>query len=125
MINWPDELPALQLGSTYSPVDPQLRTQALNGRTITRRRFSNTPENFPARWIMTSTQAIIFETFYRRSLENGVKWFNLPIVLPQGRVLRSVKFLGTYSRTRLNAPGVTSGLWEYAADMQHYLRAVD
>lgn len=123
MINWPDELPALQLGSTYSPVDPQLRSQSQSGRTIARRRFSNTPENFSARWVMTSTQAIIFETFYRRALENGVKWFNLPVTLPRGREMRLAKFLGIYSRVRLTAPGVANGSWEYTANMQLYLRA--
>lgn len=123
MITWPSELPLMQIGSTYSPVDPQLRTQSQSGRTIVRRLFSGTPENFDARWIMTGTQAIIFERFYRNDLENGSLWFDMPVWLPQIKGSRSVQFQGIYQRRQL-AQGRERGLWEYTASMQMYLRAL-
>jgi len=110
------------MSPTYAPVDPQLRTQTQSHSTITRRKFSDVPENFTARFVMTNTQAVIFEKFYRIDLKNGTEWFMLPIVNPQKAPSSLVKFVGAYNRTRLNAPGATKGIWEYSADMRHYLR---
>lgn len=124
MITWPSELPLMQIGSSYEPVDPQLRTQSQSGRTIVRRIYSGVPEEFPARWVMSGTQAIIFERFYRIDLDNGTLWFNMPVWLPQSQGLRAVQFQGIYQRRHL-AHGRDRGLWEYTANMRHYLRAVD
>lgn len=126
MIKWPNSLPAPLIGTQYSPVDPQLRTQMQSGRSFVRRNFTATPDNFIAHWIFTTdAQARRFEEFYKYDTEDGTLWFEMPLVLPQGRGPRTVQFVGIYAgRTRLNPPGHSNGVWEYSANMQLYLRPV-
>lgn len=126
MIVWPKTLPGPQIGTQYNPVDPQLRTQMQSGRSFVRRNFTATPDNFIARWIFTTdAQARRFEEFYKYDTEDGTLWFEMPLLLPQGRGPRTVRFVGIYAgRTRLNPPGHSDGVWEYSANMELYLRPV-
>lgn len=121
MITWPSELPVMLIGSTYQPIDPKMRSQTQSGRTISRRRFSDVPEEFNASWIFTSSESVLFETFYRRDLEEGTQWFNMPIYLPQIKGVRPVQFVGIYQRRQVS-PGTSCNMWEYSAQMRHYLR---
>lgn len=124
MIFWPSELPMPRIGTEYKPVDPQLRTPMQSGRTFVRRNFTAVPVNFTASWVIKGdANAALFEDFYRLDLEDGTLWFEMPLLLPQGRGERLVQFQGIYSGPRrLNAPGASDGVWEYSANMQMFLR---
>ena len=117
MIYWPEDLPAPQFGIEFNPRDPQIRTQMQSGRTFSRRNFTAVPVDFSARWILTSDQAVEFESFYKSDTEDGTKWFTMPLLFPQGEIDSVVRFEGIYTYKR-----VGPCMWEYSADMQMYLR---
>lgn len=127
MIEWPDDFPAPLIGTEYSPIDPQIRTPMQSGRVFVRRNFTAVPVAFPVRWIFKSDElADRFERFYQRDLQDGTRWFRMPLLLPQGRGPQLVQFQGIYrGPRRVNAPGMTPGWWEYSADMQIFLRPGD
>lgn len=120
MIYWPDELPAPLIGTTYNPVDPQMRTTMQSGRTLARRKFTVVPVRFQARWIFRNdAQAALFEDFYRAVTVDGTDWFAMPLLLPQGRDYRSLRFIGSYSGPkRVNPPGADGDFWEYSAVLE-------
>lgn len=120
MIYWPTELPAPLIGTTYNPVDPQIRTTMQSGRTLARRKFTVVPVHFQARWIFRSdAQAALFEDFYRVVTTDGAEWFAMPLLLPQGRDYRSLRFIGPYSGPkRVNHPGADGDFWEYSAVLE-------
>lgn len=120
MIYWPTELPAPLIGTTYSPVDPQMRTTMQSGRTLARRKFTVVPVRFQARWIFKSdAQAALFEDFYRVATIDGAEWFAMPLLLPQGRDYRSLRFIGPYSGPkRVNPPGADGDFWECSAVLE-------
>src|SRR5690606_6317376 len=101
-----------------SPVDPQ-SSSGLEGRAEAVSDFGGIPENFPARWILNDEKATELERFYREDLADGVRWFKMPTLLPQGLKNRTVKFQGAYTRKQLRGG---EPLWEYTANMQLYLR---
>lgn len=119
IIEWPELLPVMTFGSTFSPVDPQTES-GLEGRAEAISYFGGVPEDFPARWILNDEQATEFERFYREDLADGVRWFSMPTLLPQDFKSRKVKFQGAYTRTQMSGGSCTQ--WEYTANMQLYLR---
>lgn len=122
IIEWPDDLPAAQIGEQYAPIDPQIRTPMQSGRVFVRRNFTAVPVAVQLRWVMRDAQAALFEEFYRVDLEDGTAWYEMPLDLPQGRGPWMVQFQGIYTGPRrLNAPG-GEGAWEYSADMMLFLR---
>lgn len=127
MIYWPIELPAPLMGTTYNPVDPQMRTTMQSGRTLARRNFTVVPVRFQARWIFKSdAQAELFEDFYRVVTIDGAEWFAMPLLLPQGRDYRSLRFIGPYSGPkRVNTPGADGDFWEYSANLEISMRPED
>lgn len=120
-MEWPTQLPPMNIGSMYEPVDPQIRTNMQSGRTFVRRNFTGVPENFKATWIFNDEQAAIFEDFYWNVTDAGTKWFNMPVILPQTKITRQVQFQGPFTRRQMNG-GTGCNNWEYSADMQHFLR---
>lgn len=116
-VEWPAILPLPQFGLRYNVADPQMRTLMASGRTISRRRFSDVPTEFSARWILTQSQAEIFEQFYQNDAVDGTEWIEMPLVTAQGEAVNYVRFRGAYRYRR-----VGPGLWEYSADLQMYLR---
>ena len=123
---WPDELPAPLIGTQYNPIDPQIRTPMQSGRVFVRRNFTAVPVALPARWAMKSdAQAALFEDFYRVTLEDGSLWFEMPLLLPQGRGPWLVQFQGIYTGPRLLTPPGGSRVWEYRADLLLFLRPGD
>lgn len=116
-VAWPAALPMPQFGLRYNVVDPQRRTQMASGRDMVRRRFSDVPTEFPARWMLTAAEAELFEQFYQDDLVDGSEWIEMPLVTAQGEGVHFVRFRGAYSYRR-----VGDDLWEYSAEMQMYLR---
>lgn len=117
MILWPAGLPLPQFGLRYNVADPQMRTLMASGRTISRRRFSDVPTEFSARWILRQSEAEIFEQFYQNKAVDGSEWIGMPLVTAQGEGIHYVRFRGAYRYRR-----VGPGLWEFSANMQMYLR---
>lgn len=112
-----------QIGTTYNPVNPQLRSGMQDGRDFARRKNTATPVNFSASWLLNDTQAQALEYFYKHELKDGVAWFYMPLLTPQGRGLQLVQFDGIYSGPQLaTPPGITPKLWRYTANMQIFLR---
>ena len=122
--DWPADLPLSRFGTQYAPIDPQIRTPMQSGRVFVRRNFTAVPVAFNVEWIMRSDyEATLFEEFYHASLEDGTLWFNMPLLVPQGRRDYLVQFQGIYTGPRrMNAPGADKGIWHYSADMLMFLR---
>lgn len=116
-VAWPAALPMPQFGMRYNVADPQMRTLMASGRTISRRRFSDVPTDFQARWILTTAEAIEFDRFYQDDMIDGTEWAKMPLVTAEGQTLNFVRFRGGYSSRKIGP-----GLWEYTANMQMYLR---
>lgn len=116
-VEWPAALPLPQFGLRYNVTDPQMRTLMASGRTISRRRFSDVPTEFSARWILRQSEAEIFEQFYQNDAVDGSEWVEMPLVTAQGEGVHYVRFRGAYQYRRVGA-----GLWEYTANLQMYLR---
>lgn len=123
MQTWPASLPAPLVGSSYSPVDPQISTPMQDGRTFVRRNFTAVPVGFTASWLMTDAQAVEFERFYKEDLGDGVEYFLMRLLLPQGHNEYAVRFSGIYTGPSLaSPPNVETQLWRYSASLQMYLR---
>lgn len=116
-VAWPSTLPLPQFGLRYNVADPQMRTLMASGRTISRRRFSDVPTEFPARWILRQSEAEIFEQFYQNDAVDGSEWIEMPLVSPRGEGVFFVRFRGVYRYRRVGAD-----LWEYSANLQMYSR---
>lgn len=116
-VAWPAALPMPQFGMRYNVVDPQRRTQMASGRTMVRRRFSDVPTEFSARWVLTEAEAEIFDEFYHAEAVDGTEWIEMPLVTAQGEGVHFVRFRGAYRYRR-----VGDDLWEYSAELQMYLR---
>lgn len=117
-VAWPAALPMPQFGLRYNVVDPQRRTQMASGRDMVRRRFSDVPTEFSARWMLSGAEAELFEQFYQDDLVDGSEWIEMPLVTAQGEGVHFVRFRGAYRYRR-----VGDDLWEYSAELQMYLRA--
>ena len=119
---WPKGLPIGQL-TDYSiqPVDPLQRVQLESGYTRVRRRYSATPDNVTISWVFTTQQAEIFEHFFAITLADGVRWFKMPILRPQGRLPHVVQFTGIYQGPSPMGPSLNRK-WRYSATLQQYLR---
>lgn len=118
MIYFPESLPCPQYGLEFAPKNPQLNTPMDSGREVVRRYFTAVPVDFNAQWALSSQQAVTFEEFYKNDLEDGAKWFEIKIPVPQQDVDHlTVRFVGIY-KNKMLAPN----LWEYKAKMQAFLR---
>ena len=121
-IFWPSDLPAMLVGTSYTPVNPRLETQLSSGRTIARPWFTAVPENFSGSWTMNNDEAIRFESFYWSDTKAGTLWFYMPTWIPQDLGGdRLVRFNGIYTRTPIKVNGTGCGLWTYSCEMQLYL----
>jgi hypothetical protein len=84
-INWPDGLPCVQReGHTTQHGTPFIRTELDSGRARQRRKFTSVPSVQQCSWVFTSLECIVFEAWFRDSLCDGVRWFNIYIRTPRG-----------------------------------------
>ena len=73
--------------------------------------------------MMTSAQATAFELFFQSSLKDGVEWFNMELVLPQGKGPWPFQFCDIYDGPHLIGPASAENTrWRYSARLRIYLR---
>ena len=123
-IIWPTQLPAAQRSGRNSEiVSPTVTTQFASGRNRVRRAFTAVPVFQDVEWKMTRAQAVAFEKWFKDTLKDGSEWFLMELDLPQGRGPWAFQFMGPYRGPLLLGP--STGLWQYTARLQQWLRAED
>lgn len=116
MIRYPEELP-LPLQDSYSigsPVDPMLRTPMESGRARQRVNFDFTPEHPSFKLNFSRNEAAFFRGWYARALNNGVEWFVMKLLLPEGFKDYECRFVGKPAETQL----VQVSRWEISATVE-------
>lgn len=98
MIKYPEYIPQfLQYGTSFTTVNPLLRTEMVSGRSKQRRRYKTVPTFADITTLpMTSAQAQTFEAWFENDLESGSKWFEGPIRTPLGSGHIGMRFVGIY-----------------------------
>ena len=114
-LRWPKELPpGLFIGRSYQTVDPMTRSSLTSGRSRQRRAYTSTPTMVPVSWLMTSPQAVYFETWFRWALKDGAEWLEMPLRMPDGLSDRTVRFTGIYDGPTEAGPNH----WRFSAELE-------
>lgn len=122
---WPEELPALLVGTEYRPVDPNRRSELRDGREFVELASSMVPVEFEARWVFNDAQAQLFEQFHREELHDGRQWFVMNMLVPQGLVPVKCRFLNIYEgRKLIGNPNSKTRHWQYTAPLEMFQRVV-
>ena len=102
MIIYPPQLP-LPLRDSYSlkPVSPLMRTPLNSGRSRQRRKFTSVPTEPSVQWLFNDQQAAFFEAWFARTLEDGTRWFEMPLQTPEGFHNYQCRFTDIYSELEL------------------------
>lgn len=102
MIQYPKELSLpLQDGYGYTTVDPMRATQMVTGRRRYRRVWSYVPSVLTLNFNFSEAEAAFFDSWYARTLNDGLEWFEMPLQLPPGFTSYQLHFTGISSRTEL------------------------
>ena len=76
MMQWPDFMPAPQLGGYgLQPQKATERTPMSAGPARVRRRFTRVPTFIPQTWILTADQFGMFEWWVENSIDGGAAWW--------------------------------------------------
>lgn len=121
-IQYPPQLPVPQRsGYGFSHVQPFVRTQMASGRAKQRRGFTNVPSMLPVSWYFNNQEAMLFEAWFRYSINDGVDWFVTKLRTP----LDVESDLGDY-RCRFTemytGPELHGCLWRYSASLEVFHR---
>lgn len=112
---YPESLPGPSLsGFKLNQRDTVISTEFVTGRSRQRNTYSNVPPLFNARWHFSISETRIFEAWYR-SIGNGSEWFDMPVKLPTGYSVRTVRFVGSYDGP---APWGSSNNWTVSATLE-------
>lgn len=123
-IIWPSALPAAQRSGRNSEiVSPTVTTQFASGRNRVRRAFTAVPVYQDVEWKMTRDKAVRFEAWFKNTIKDGSEWFLMELDLPQGRGPWAFQFMGPYRGPLLL--GSSTGLWQYTARLQQWVRPED
>ena len=114
MIEWPDFLPAPQLGRNDRAVSPFARTNMESGRARSRRIFTNVPVRTTMTFVLTPSQAQFFEGWFRNELRDGVEPFSIRTLTPYGRILQDVQCRDMYEGPDF----VGMNRWRYKLDVE-------
>lgn len=119
-INYPSTFPKPQRdGHSYQHTSTFTRTDMDSGRARQRRRFSSVPTVATFKFIMTTAEFSAFEAWFRDTLADGVKWFNMSAYTPIGAETQVVcRFMEMYSD--FSALGVTH--WEFSVKLEFFER---
>lgn len=115
MIQYPDLLPLpLQEGYGLSTVDPMRATPMVTGRRRYRKVHSFVPVTAKVSFNFSQAEASFFEGWYAYTLNDGMEWFEMPLVTPAGFRLYKAHFTGIYDRPTL----VQINRWRYSATLE-------
>lgn len=114
-INFPSYLPLpLREGYQLNHVSPFARTAMANGRAKQRRMFTSVPSMVPVSFLLTDSQAQIFEAWFRYEINDGTDWFNCKLDSPNGRRDYECRFTGIYQGPQL----VGKRFWRFTAEFE-------
>ncbi|WP_324710397.1 hypothetical protein [Pseudomonas citronellolis] len=115
MIEYPEDLPFPQRsGYGFTPVSPLLRSELQSGRARQRRRFTSTPTVGSFTWLLSDTQAVLFEAWFKEVLLDGSQWFECPLKAPMGKKAYVARFMDIYSGPVLFG----RSHWQYSANLE-------
>lgn len=105
---YPEGLPCpLRDNYAFSPTNNIRRTDMDSGRARQRLEFRNVPTMVDLKWIMTSDQAAVFETWAANIA--GAGWFEMEILTPLGFETQEMRFTETPDGGELQG----KFLWQY------------
>ena len=108
-ILYPAELPRPERGGyVLNHVDPTRRTTLQTGRARQRRVYTRVPTMVQATWRLKNAEAVLFEGFFRHTLQDGVEWFQCPLQTPLGVREYDARFAGMYQGPELIGPAIWS-----------------
>lgn len=121
-INWPDDLgcSALQDGYELKPVSTMIRTSLSDGRAFQRRKYMSAPMNVSLTWIFTEGEYMLFDSWLKYTLLDGVKWFNMPLKTSLGYDMCVCRFTDIYDSASIQQ----GRFWKISASLEIYIRPV-
>jgi len=110
---YPDGLPCpLRESYAFTPVNNIRRTSMDSGRARQRIEFRNVPTMVSLRWVMSPSQAMLFEAWAAQIV--GAGWFDIELLTPMGFDTQEVRF------TETPVGGELTGkfLWKYQVNCE-------
>lgn len=118
-IDFPKQLPLpLREGYGLNHVSPFARTDMANGRAKQRRLFTSVPSMVPVSFLLTDTQAQIFQAWFAYEINDGTAWFNCTLDSDMGRKPYECRFTEMYRGPQL----VGRRLWRFEAELEVFER---
>lgn len=123
-IDWPDNLACvLREGYNINHVSPLMRTDLVSGRARQRRLFTSVPSVVDVQFMMNSSEAAYFEVWFKATLMDGARWFNIPILkTPIGNGPFVARFIDIYQGPTLQPTSVDH--WRFTAQLELWERPV-
>lgn len=119
MLAYPEGLPTPQReGYGFDPVSPMTSTKLVSGRTERRRAFVSTPTVATVTWLLTPSEAQLFEGWFEYVLLSGSLPFECPLLTPMGMEPYRANFVDIYSGPVL----VGVDLWRFSAQLSLFKR---
>lgn len=119
LIMQPKWLPEpLRDGYALKQVSPLLRSSFVSGRSMQRRRYTNTPTEVSVRWLLDSPKAALFEKWFQQVLKDGSGWFACRLRTPLGMEYYKCRFMDVY-----DGPALTqSNDWLISGNLELFER---
>lgn len=119
MLAYPEGLPTPQReGYGFDPVSPMTSTKLVSGRSERRRAFVSTPTVATVTWLLTPSEAQLFEGWFEYVLLSGSLPFECPLLTPIGMEPYRANFVDIYSGPVL----VGVDLWRFSAQLSLFKR---
>ena len=119
MLAYPEGLPTPQReGYGFDPVSPMTSTKLVSGRSERRRAFVSTPTVATVTWLLTPSEAQLFEGWFEYVLLSGSLPFECPLLTPMGMEPYRANFVDIYSGPVL----VGVDLWRFSAQLSLFKR---
>ncbi|WP_058911870.1 hypothetical protein [Entomohabitans teleogrylli] len=121
-IDYPSDYLPCPLKDSFGlkPVSPLKTTQMSTGRRRQRRAYTFVPTETSIAWIFTDAQAQVFDAWFRDVLNDGVAWFNMPLLTPLGEKGYVCRFMDIPE-----GPTPEGGMyWRYSAKIELFERPI-
>lgn len=119
MLAYPEGLPTPQReGYGFDPVSPMTSTKLVSGRSERRRAFVSTPTVATVTWLLTPSEAQLFEGWFEYVLLSGSLPFECLLLTPMGLESYRANFVDIYSGPVL----VGVDLWRFSAQLSLFKR---